>query len=87
MSKPINKFKCRGCGILTNKIGEHYYIDSRLWLQANRQHNGMMCIGCVEARIGRSLTPKDFIPCPLHNPKKYFLSTRLKNRLGIKEKK
>ena len=38
----------------------------RLWPQANPDYDGMLCVGCLEARLGRRLTPSDFTGVPLN---------------------
>lgn len=43
--------------------------------------DGCLCIGCLETRLGRSLTPADFLACPL-NLGIFEQSDRLRDRLG-----
>jgi hypothetical protein len=43
---------------------------------------GMLCIGCLENRIGRKLRRTDFSEYPINNDGKYPRSERLKNRLS-----
>jgi hypothetical protein len=59
-------------------------VTDTVWLSVNHYVQGMLCIGCLEKRLGRKLTPPDFTLCPLNNnlndpcfPK----SARLLNRL------
>ena len=49
----------------------------------------MLCVGCLEARIGRRLTADDFIDAPIHSTDEQFAhfawwwrSPRLQSRLG-----
>jgi hypothetical protein len=54
---------CRDCGVDTVAIGEYYMVNNDVWLSAGMQigsAKGMLCIGCLEARLGRKLTPSDF---------------------------
>jgi hypothetical protein len=63
---------CRDCGVdttpCTGKRGcrhkkgrwELYLVHDELWAAAGMQH-GYLCIGCLEARIGRRLVPQDFV--------------------------
>jgi|SRR6267142_5929067 hypothetical protein len=78
--------RCMDCSIETtftlNKADEYYMVNNALWMQANPQCEGTLCIGCLESRIGRLLTWADFTDCPLNkNPR--GSSKRLRNRLGI----
>lgn len=43
--------------------------------------SGMLCIGCLESRIGRFLTADDFSPAPINQIAKVIGSTRIKTRL------
>jgi hypothetical protein len=49
------------------KNDEYYMIHNDLWLKANPAGAGKLCIGCLEKRIGRRLTPEDFTDCSLNN--------------------
>jgi hypothetical protein len=60
--KPNGSF-CMTCGVNTSEIHEFYMLIDQTWLQANHDSfEGMLCIGCVEARLGRLLRPSDFDP-------------------------
>jgi hypothetical protein len=64
--------KCLDCQVETTftKRGnndEWYMIHNHIWLKANPAGAGKLCIGCLEQRIGRRLTPRDFTDCPLNN--------------------
>jgi hypothetical protein len=60
LDKPNGSF-CMTCGVNTSEIHEYYMLIDQTWLQANHDsHEGMLCIGCVEARLGRMLRPSDF---------------------------
>lgn len=42
---------------------EVYHVRSAIWQRAGvAPFGGCLCIGCLEARIGRRLRPKDFPP-------------------------
>jgi hypothetical protein len=41
-------------------MGEYYFIHTPTWLAATGSKNGMLCIGCLENRLGRELTSRDF---------------------------
>jgi hypothetical protein len=50
-----------GCGWDTIHLREYpYMLHDGLWAQASRGKAGMLCIGCVEGRLGRKLMPDDF---------------------------
>ena len=64
--------RCLDCQVETSctprgKNDERYMIHNHLWLQANPSGTGKLCIGCLEKRMGRRLTPADFTDCPLNN--------------------
>jgi hypothetical protein len=42
----------------------------------------ILCIGCLEKRLGRTLVPSDFIKAPVNDPAEFSHSDRLLNRLG-----
>lgn len=42
---------------------------------------GMLCIGCIEARLGRELTAADFSPAPINTGIWHDQSERLATRL------
>ncbi len=54
------KWLCLDCKVDTGKIGEHYMLVDATWQLAHDSHIGMLCIGCIETRIGRKLMPSDF---------------------------
>lgn len=63
---------CKGCGkncFLSEY--DYYMIQDRLW-NACGVGNEMLCIECLQTRIGRKLTYKDFTNCPL-NEKNTFV--------------
>ena len=60
--KPNGSF-CMTCGVNTSERHEYYMLLDEVWLQANHDsYEGMLCIGCVEARLRRKLRPSDFDP-------------------------
>jgi len=46
------------------------------------QGRGMLCLGCLEARLRRPLTKADFLDCPLNQDPRERRSERLKTLLG-----
>jgi hypothetical protein len=59
---------------------EYYMVHDALWLRANPQGHGKLCVGCLEARIGRKLDPRDFVDCQI-NLRFGAMSERLKSRI------
>jgi hypothetical protein len=56
--------ECVDCGTETlpvdDRRAEWYIVADEVWAAAHMAPNGCLCIGCLEARIGRQLTPADF---------------------------
>ena len=79
-------FVCRDCG--ADVLHEFEYIVSdESWAATGLgPYDGLLCIGCIEGRLGRGLAPEDFdrrIPANAHS---CFDSARLLSRkLGIEE--
>lgn len=82
MSKHRNHHKCVDCGVDTARIGEHYFVNDSVWYSAYASERGMLCIGCLEKRLGRLLVASDFKDCHVNRmaPGKVF-SQRLMSRL------
>ena len=57
-------FDCVDCGIDTKK--EYYMVYDKIWnfTGLGFYNNKMLCLNCLEKRIGRSLTKNDFPDCP-----------------------
>lgn len=56
----LRVFKCQDCEVDVNLIGEWYWVQPAVWAQAGPCARGYLCIGCLETRIGRTLTSQDF---------------------------
>ena len=54
------KFLCLDCKVDTGKIAEYYLLKDSVWLVANPDYAGMLCIECCERRLGRKLVFDDF---------------------------
>ena len=63
-----------------DRADEYYMIHDALWLQAHPARKGKLCIGCLEQRLGRRLTPADFTDAPVNKPGRSN-SRRLNSRL------
>lgn len=74
-------FRCLGCGVDTLWLKEYYMIHKHLWMTVNADDDGMLCIGCVESRLGRALTASDFTDAPVNSLEYGRKSERLISRL------
>lgn len=75
------KWICLDCKVDTRKLYEHYYLKLRIWQRVHSSEAGMLCIGCVERRLGRVLTPEDFTDAWINDPKRNAMSLRLLTRI------
>lgn len=75
-------FECLGCGVDTAEIHEYYMIHDHLWLRVNPADYGMLCISCLEERLGRRLRHYDFTDAPLNISNAWKRSDRLTDRLN-----
>lgn len=58
-------WSCQDCSIST--IGDNYYmIQHKLWKRVHPNYVGMLCLGCLEVRLGRPLIKADFIKAPVN---------------------
>lgn len=73
---------CADCAIDTGRIDEYYMVQFELWetVVPADIRNRQLCIGCLEARLGRQLVSTDFIEAPVNYTDDK--SERLLNRLG-----
>lgn len=81
MGKSRRKFLCLDCGIDTGKIKEFYFVTTEIWLQAVDSANGMLCIGCLEKRLGRILDKEDFPNITINSVRFNDKSQRLMSRM------
>jgi hypothetical protein len=61
---------CRDCAIDVIPMfggSEWYMVHEEVWQYAGMPP-GYLCIGCLEERIGRRLTPLDFTDAPINDP-------------------
>lgn len=80
----FKEFDCVDCSVNTHAINEYYMVQFDLWNSVMvSQNTGMLCIGCLEDRLGRTLTTEDFIEAPI-NYGCFGWSDRMKDRLGPK---
>jgi hypothetical protein len=56
-----NRHLCRDCQLDTIAHGHYYVVDDALWASTGLgPHGGMLCLPCLERRIGRKLRLEDF---------------------------
>ncbi len=81
---------CADCCVGTLTIGEYYMVKDDVWKQAwaGRRKpwhaldgQEILCIGCLEKRIGRTLMACDFTDAPVNDPNKGNISKRQRDRL------
>ena len=62
---------------------EIYMVRDRVWAAAGMTDwGGCLCIGCLEARLGRRLKRKDFLPDHPLNSDRFPCTERLRERRG-----
>lgn len=64
-----NRFLCADCGQDTGKMKEFYFVQTELWLTVMKSIDGMLCIGCLEQRLGRQLVASDFTDATINDPR------------------
>lgn len=62
----LRMFVCIDCKINTHVINEYYMLKDPVWAKAHPGDRGMLCIACVERRLGRLLKHGDFAPYPIN---------------------
>lgn len=75
------KFLCLDCNIDTGKAAELYMLNNSTWHLTGLRKYGMLCVGCVEKRIGRELNATDFNDSYLNKPRTGIKSARLIDRM------
>ncbi len=74
--------KCACCGEDTQKIGEYFDVKDAIWQEAGKQFaKKILCVGCLEEKLGRALVPDDFSNA-LVNHNLARKSARLRQRKG-----
>ena len=62
----LENFICLDCGVNTALNNEYYMLEKEVWQEAVPDLWGMLCLNCVELRLGRQLWPEDFMEAPLN---------------------
>jgi hypothetical protein len=90
---PLIVSACADCGNGTIRLGEWYMVHDDVWEQAWHARKSwqvlpgqeVLCIGCLEQRLGRTLMACDFTDAPVNDPKQRCMSKRLRDRLSATE--
>ena len=62
MNDTTDAAPCTDCGLDVMAAGEYgYMLVPEVW-EASRGGEGFLCVGCLENRLGRRLTHRDFDP-------------------------
>ena len=72
------KYDCLDCGDNTFFKNEYYMIHDEIWDSVAGE--GMLCVQCLENRLGRILAPDDFVLYPINYgafPQSPILSSRV----------
>lgn len=78
----VKDFSCISCNFNTLYGKEYYMVLDEIWLTVNPRDKGMLCIGCVEQKLGRELVRADFTDAPINSLTIWGgKSPRLANRL------
>jgi hypothetical protein len=82
----VKFFSCNDCGVnVACRFGGiceyNFMLNPETWQSLNL-NNGLLCIGCIEKRLGRKLTPNDFDKsAPVTSRTQQ--SQRLRDRIGV----
>lgn len=66
MNITAETFHCIDCGDCTVEKQEYYMVKRSIWRDAVPEHKGMLCISCLETRMGRELNREDFLLVPVN---------------------
>jgi hypothetical protein len=77
-------FRCMDCAVDTQDIHEYYTLHNHVWydITSHTCGRGMLCLGCVEHRLGRTLVPEDFQAGVPINEGYWPRSERFVDRIG-----
>lgn len=80
MHRSKSKWNCVDCG--RNTKLEHYFVNEDVWfVLAKMPEQGMLCVNCIEKRIGRQLTSSDFTQAHINNPRTNAMTNQLRSRI------
>jgi hypothetical protein len=87
---PLIVSSCADCSVGTIRAGEWYMVKNAVWEQAWADRRKpfhrvsgqeILCIGCLEQRLGRTLMACDFADAEVNDPNKNNISERMRTRL------
>jgi Protein of unknown function (DUF3102) len=90
LTPPTIRTRCADCNIGTITLGESYVVQDDVWQQAwvgrlKEWHDApgqqILCIHCLEQRLGRKLNRDDFADAKVNKPAHPNISPRLAARL------
>jgi hypothetical protein len=63
-----SSWHCLDCGVNTGPAEEYFMLRHELWrrVASRRDRGGMLCLRCVELRLGRGLCRADFLDYPVN---------------------
>jgi hypothetical protein len=71
----------KGVIVPFGELSEKYDVHADVWKAAGMEvMGGCLCIGCLEKRLGRMLTPEDFDPDHPFNSERFPCTDRLRSR-------
>jgi hypothetical protein len=59
-----DRWLCLDCGIDTGVSGNVYMVEDHVWLEANPDDGGFLCLACLRARLGRGSSSRTSPTCP-----------------------
>jgi hypothetical protein len=77
-----NDDRCLICHVDVVEINEYFMLHDHIWLSVNPADEGKLCISCIETKLDRTLTPNDFLWCPLNLCNLFTGSDKLRQRLN-----
>lgn len=75
----MSDYTCIGCSKDTNKMNEYYMVTNNIWRKFGAGDK-MLCVGCLEDKMGRKLDTYDFISAPVNYTG--VKSDRLRDRIA-----
>jgi hypothetical protein len=79
----LESFRCMDCDLST--FNEYYMVKNDIWnaaIKDKKDLERMLCIQCLENRLGRKLSRVDFPDFPINNDPKFQRTTKLQSRLA-----
>jgi hypothetical protein len=74
---------CRDCQIDVHKSGDYaYMLKNSVWRKVELKGNGVLCIACVEACLGRELRAEDLNETAPLTMRGYLTNPVLRKRMG-----